>query len=203
MKKSKDNVFLFYIMFFAFLSISFIFFSFFFKEQLSYLIDIMSSLNLEDWRSIATIVYGIIGLSLGYWYFNKKIEIDKNDLRNDRSRNRLTFIYDELNRTDKLTSMILDLDISSNESLSKIRAQLDRMFLLINLYLDNNENLLGFSDDEIKSIIAVHSFIINSEILSSLEFKDLKKEECSKEDVKYIEILQEARTILLQKIESV
>lgn len=190
-------------MFFAFLSISFIFFSFFFKEQLSYLIDIMSSLNLEDWRSIATIVYGIIGLSLGYWYFNKKIEIDKNDLRNDRSRNRLTFIYDELNRTDKLTSMILDLDISSNESLSKIRAQLDRMFLLINLYLDNNENLLGFSDDEIKSIIAVHSFIINSEILSSLEFKDLKKEECSKEDVKYIEILQEARTILLQKIESV
>ncbi len=163
----------------------------------------LSTLGLQDWQAISGIFYGAIGLFLGYLFFNKRVTIDNRNLVNDRVRKRLSYIYDEFNRADTISEMILDITIRNDDDLNQARAGLDKKLTLINAYLDNNDKLLKFNAEELNSILKVHSFISNSEIIFSLDYKTLKKTDRSGERLRYLDIIQEARTICLQKMESV
>lgn len=201
MKKEYDNLFLFI---YTSVCLSLIFTKmtmYFFSDYLVFILSEISKLKLEEWRSIAIILYGAIGLLLGYWYFSKKISFERKNLKDDRARRRLSFLYDEFCKGDELINKIFDKDISDESELKQVRVKIDRIFQSINIYLDNNETLLGFTGGEIKSLLKVHSFIVNNHQLFKAELRFIKKDDLSVEYEKYLDIILDARSICLQKEE--
>lgn len=161
------------------------------------IINYLCAMTLSDWKDIATIFYGAIGLMPGYRYFDKRVIIDRKEAKDERARKRISYIYDELNNADKVTDLILNREVKNDDDLQKARAKLDKIFILITTYLDSNNSLLGFDSDELEIILTVHSFIIHSDIIFKIKYSDL-----SAEKIEYMNVIQEARTICIQKIET-
>lgn len=202
MKKTKDEIFIFVLLFLCLSTIFLIIFYFYFDQELNDFYTTLGQLSLTDWRSVAHIGYGALGLILGYWYFIRKVKLEDTNSKKDRARKRFSYLYEEYCRGDELVNEILDLEVLNENDLKKKRNQIDRLFLSINNYLDCNDSLLGFSSDELESLLAVHSFINSSEIIFEMKFDNLQKSDTANEYDKYCDVIQDARTICLQKEES-
>jgi hypothetical protein len=74
--------------------------------------------------------------------------------------------------------------------------------LLMNNYLENNENLIGFTNNELNSIVTLNSFVTNSKIISEVELDFLTKIARSKERLEYLSVFYEATGMCMQKIEN-
>ncbi|MCP5245193.1 MAG: hypothetical protein H6937_04270 [Burkholderiales bacterium] len=163
----------------------------------------ISVFTLTEWQQIAIISYGGIGITLGFLYFVLKIIIDTENAKKDRIRNRLLYIHEELIQTDKLIEQILNFQINDENELKKIRFEINKKFsLLINNYIENNDKLIGFTNEELDSIIAVHSFVDKSKIISNEELNSLKESNVSAERLDYLDVFLEATTMCMQKLEN-
>lgn len=158
--------------------------------------------SLDDWYKSASILYGALGLYLGYLFFIKKNEFDNDILRNEKSSKFVQYIYDEINNADKIVSIILKADLTSQQELDSARAKLDTMFLSLNNLLDNNDALLRFTSDELDTIIKLHSHISNNNIIFNADLDKITIDDANKEKLNYIPVLQEARSTCLQKLAS-
>lgn len=188
---------------FVVITISSIFYCYFSgNSYIHVLISKFLEFKLVDVKNIATIVYGFIAILIGYFYFYKRIKIDEEKAKNDRVRSRLNYLYDELNRADEIIDIILSGAIQNEDDLNQSRRKLDNMLILFGVYLENHDKLIGFNSDELKSLLQVHSFISQSEIISERDLKELKESDLATEKLKYLDCIQEARTICLQKLES-
>jgi len=170
---------------------------FFIQKAVNTLLD----LNLKEWQALATIVYGAVALSLGYIYFSRKLTVDNEVSANDRARKRLIYLLEQLDRIDAIAIKILNLDFDNNKHLKRAREELDRVLLLIDLYLDNNDKLLKLTTKELDVMVKVHSYISNSVIISEMTYDDLSETNCIEEYYSYIDVTQDARSVCLQKEE--
>lgn len=167
-----------------------------------YLCKQITEITLLEWQQLANLTYGAFGIVLGYLYFISKITIDSNNAKKERIRNRLVYIREELIQADKLIEQIFNFHIKDKDELYKIRLEIDRRFMLLtNNYLENNDDLIGFSDKELASIVAVYSFVNNSNIISEIEFNLLYRSARSTERLKYLDVFYEATTMCIQKLE--
>lgn len=163
----------------------------------------VSEVTLTEWQQLSNLTYGAFGIILGYLYFSSKVVIDRDIAKKDRARNRIAYIREELIQIDKLIEQILIYDIKNADELSKIRLEIDKRFmLLMNNYLENNENLIGFTNNELNSIVTLNSFVTNSKIISEVELDSLTKIACSKERLEYLSVFYEATGMCMQKIEN-
>lgn len=56
----------------------------------------LHQITLTEWQQFSNLVYGASGIILGYLYFKSKIDIDSDNAKKDRIRNRVTYIREEL-----------------------------------------------------------------------------------------------------------
>ena len=118
---------------------------------------------MEIW-SIVTwkhwIVFGVFVLS------SPKYVLLKNEEK-QRKRIRLDRIMDELNKVDSHIRIFFKPErINDTDLLNDVRDGLEQGFSSINLYLEHNDKLLGFSKEELDKLISVESFVANENITS-------------------------------------
>ncbi len=152
------------------------------------------------YRTFNIILYGT-GLWLGYKYYKLRQEFDLENAKKERIRGRLKYILDELGKVDEYVNTILSS--SKKEEVIEAKAKLSRAFELINVFLEKNEDLLKLSGEELESIAMVNSFIENSYVIFPIKEENLTPEKRHEEMLSYIPIIQEARTVCLQKAENV
>ncbi len=85
--------------------------------------------------------------------------------------------------------------------LKKTRIEINRIFDQIVSLLDQNDILLNFSDEEIKTILGVNSFVDNSGQLMHDEFDSIDMEANIELFDEYSELVKNARKTCLQKME--
>ena len=154
--------------------------------------------------SVLTILFSIVGLILGYFYYINKIETDANNAKRERIRKRLDSLIAELNEYDDLVNTIICLNVKDKDELKFIRNKINRSNEQISSQLEQGDTLFGLSKDEIKTIIRIHSFVEQNPFLMEVDYDELIKSDQSliwiiKND--YTERMQEARRICYCKLE--
>jgi hypothetical protein len=169
----------------------------------------LSSISLSQWQQIAAIVFGGLGLILGYLYFISRIDIEKKNSKNERIRVRLMYIHNELKEADKLIEKIFRSQFWTSSQLLYLREDIDkRLEILANNYLEENENLIKFTKDELAKIVGLHSFFNNSKVLYfekffAIKFTLLRGEgDVATERYEYIEIFKAATNTCIHKLEN-
>lgn len=162
----------------------------------------LSQMEIRDWQSASSIIYGALGLILGYLFFHKRVIIDNQNHEHDRIRSRLSYIYEEFKRVDDLANQIFSREAKDDIKLCEVRSKLDKTLILMNEFLDNNDKLMKFNSDELESILKVHSVISNSNVISEVNHRVLEEADITEERLLFSDAIQEARTICLQKMES-
>ena len=159
--------------------------------------------QLSKWNILFNWITTTIGLFLGYNYYRLRMQYEQENSKRERIRGRIDYILNDLNRLDAFVEEMLNLLARDNETeaIQEIKAKLERGFELISVYLEKNDHLLGFSKDEEKSILAVSSFV--DAIIKKIENDDNKDQNFKKDKIKYIPIIQEARTTCVQKVEQI
>ena len=124
--------------------------------------------------SVSTITTGFLGLLLGYLYFVKRNEYDARSSHANRTRDRIRFIIDDLNRYDELVSEILSCCCLTNSELQRTRSKIELVFDKIEALPENNETLLKLDLKEIKSILSVNSFVEQTSEIMQFDIELLK-----------------------------
>jgi hypothetical protein len=175
------------------------------SNLISFIAEIFSGLTsmvLKDWQAITSIIYGASGLLLGYSFFKARVGIDSKNSEDERVRKRLLYVFDEINQSDDTADLIWNLDVKNQKELEQARRKLDKKLALMTVYLDNNDTLLKLNESELQTVVKVHSIFNSSKVLSEVNFQELRKSNRSSDQLDFSDAIQEARTICLQKIET-
>ena len=148
--------------------------------------------------SIAGVIFSIAGLILGYVYYIHKIRTDEKNALTERKRIRIEMLINELRNYDELVNDFFSKG-TQTIPLKKIREKIVRSGDYISTMLNLGEALFGFSDEDIKKIIRVHSFIEQNNILMEDDNLELIDLELIKND--YYDYLQAARLVCFNKLE--
>ena len=158
--------------------------------------------NVDIVWKFGQLLLGSVGLYLGYLYYRLQNTFFLKNEEKQRKRVRLDHIMDELNKIDSHVRIFFKPEkFSDADLLNDAKEGLERGFLSISIYLEQNEKLLGFSGDELKKLVSVASFIENEKVASCKYDEDRKILEGKK--YRYIQVIQEARSVCVQKMEYV
>lgn len=139
-------------------------------------------ISLEDARNyfnvvaaFAAAVIGVSGLFLGYFYYQDRKLHDTLVRASALRVTRLEFFLDELGNYDKSVQRIMRHLPQSGSELDAERLTVDRSFDNITTMLELGESLLGMTKNEMKELLAVHSFVDNCELIMRSPYEDFKK----------------------------
>lgn len=152
--------------------------------------------------SIFSIIFGISGLLLGYFYYKSKLDEDKRSSRRTIQKSRMELIFNQLNELNEVI-FILFYNCSTNESETKknklrINTRKDSILTLI----EHLEPLIEFNDRELTDLINLISFLEKWHTLldnTRIKFDNTKQEEQSNLD-KYRLLIDKARLVCLNRI---
>jgi len=145
-------------------------------------------------------VIATMGIGLGFYYFFRKNRLESEGKIRDRCFGRIEELHKQLNSYDSAVDNILALKVTSQPELDSSRHTVRRSFEIVNVILDVDTALLTWSDDELRSILQVNSFVDKSDLIMNVSFEELKCSEILKvEYEKYLDYLQEARKTCLSK----
>ena len=156
--------------------------------------------NLDVTLKTAQLILGLGGLILGICYYHLRKNFFLINEKKQRVRNRLDHIIDELNKIDGHVRTLFKSKIPDRSELIDVKNSLDAESQWINLYLEINDELLGFSKDELGKLVSVGSFI--EKVVYSQDDQDGSSLDSTTYQY-YIQMLQEARAVCLKKMEYV
>lgn len=147
------------------------------------------------------IIIGSIGLFLGIFYFSSRISYDRECVTIEKKNNRLNMILDQLNIYDGFVSSLLRMEITDDISLEKIRDKIERSFELVQLLLENNNEILNLTDEDIKIVTKVNAYVDKCEVMM-ISYIDIKAHEINFMEQKrdYIPLIQDAKMVCLQNM---
>jgi hypothetical protein len=151
--------------------------------------------------SVSSIVTGFLGLILGYMYFKMRNEFESNSSLSNRMRGRTQLIIEQLNKYDEQVDEILSGRCTLDEELKRYRGKIERLFEIVEILIDNNEKLLKFTEDDIKTVMYVNSFVEQTPEIMEFNIIELGKSNLSDLRQTYIEKIQDARRMLFLKTE--
>ena len=151
--------------------------------------------------SVASIVTGSLGLILGYMYFKMRNEFESNSNLSNRMRGRTQLIIEQLNKYDEQVDEILSGRCTLDDDLKRHRGKIERLFEIVEILIDNNEKLLKFTEDDIKTVMYVNSFVEQTPEIMEFNIIELEKSNLSDLRQTYIEKIQDARRMLFLKTE--
>jgi len=165
--------------------------------------------NLSTARNYYTVVscaisafIGIVGICLGFFYYFHKKEVDDSKSEADRRRARINLIIEQLNKFDDSVDEIVSKRVEDCKRLNYLRSKIERGPEIINALIDNRDKLnLGFSDEDIMTIVQVFSYVEKSDVINSMGFDELKVTELKYIKSDYIDKIQEARIVCYLKTE--
>lgn len=164
--------------------------------------------GLENARLYYTIinnVFGLIitimGLFLGYYFYKSRLEYDNTVATRERKRTHLNYMLKELNKFDSLVDNVLGFRFNNKESLNELRTKIDRRFENITVLLDENQKLIGLTNEELKIILKVNSFIDKNKVIMYEKYSKLNRKVMTQEKDKYIDLIQSARRVCYSKFE--
>lgn len=147
--------------------------------------------------SVYTIIFGFIGIILGFIYFIGRKRFDADNLNIDQIRKRLDLIISKLDCINQITTKILLNCSSCSNDKNSLMAEIMSTWQTVSSLLENNSILLSLTNLETDSIVLVYS-IIEQEIL----YDDLsKRSEAFRQKLtqKYIYSMRQARIVLYNK----
>lgn len=144
-----------------------------------------------------------VGLLLGYYYYKSRVELDDNTERKRRVRKRMQFLLDELVSYDLFVKKILYFLIEDSKDLTLNRYRVEDTFDRIASWLEHNDKLFGFSNDEIKDILAVNSFVDKNDLITTEEFESLDSKRAALLAIKpeYAYLFRKARFVCMDRME--
>lgn len=101
----------------------------------------------------------IVGLVLGYFHFENRKEFDNTLIRSECKRNYLNYLLGLINKYDENVDKIMFTQLEHQQDLNLTRTEIGRCFDNISIMLEENQTLLGFSDEDLISVIQIHSFV--------------------------------------------
>lgn len=175
---------------------------------------IISPSRINNWQqarayyqilsSIISIFVGVAGITLGYFYFVNKKETDAEISGRERIRKRLDAFIAELNKYDDLVNKILNRAVSDDSDLKITRDKIAMINDNMSIHLELGDKLLGLKDDEIRTIIRIHSFVEQNPLLMDSDQSALDRTDSIhiwSVKTKYIDLIQNARRVCLSKLE--
>ena len=180
------------------------------NNNIQLLLDYVDKLPLKTiniWVAIIArsfgVLFGIIGIFFGYYYFNQKIRFDRSSAKNKRKRARLETLLNELKHYDSLVDKILRLELKIKADIDQVRLKIDRSFDIVNVYLEQNDVLFGFHENDLLRIIRVNSFVEKNPYIMEKDINTLKKQKTYLYSIRYEyrEIFHDAITVCLKYME--
>ncbi len=159
--------------------------------------------NLDGARNYYTVLssfIALLGIILGFLYYNHKLEIDKRAGEQEEKRQNLNYLIKELDKYDDLVDEIIHFRPSNPIELDRIREKISRSYEKITTMLMHKTKLFGFNDKDAQAILRVHSFVEQNAILMQKRFEDLTKIELLSVKSSYVDLIQEARKACFEKI---
>jgi len=158
----------------------------------------------REYYGLLSQIFGIFitasGLTLGYFYYKDKLKYDKKCSTRDRKKSRLEYLIKELNRFDNFVDEIISFTFDDATELKHLRAKVSRSFEVIVIMLEEDA-ILGFSDNEIKIILEVNSYVEQNNVLMCAEFQEITDDSLLSEKNKYLDKIQSAKRTCIRKIE--
>lgn len=150
--------------------------------------------------SIFSIIFGIIGLVLGYFYYKDKKNFENNNLKNQSIRQRLELLLEELDKYDSNVLSIINNLCRDDHELTLARTLIKSSNEKIVVMLELNHILFELSNDEIKDILAIHSFIDNNVLIMEQTIEKLNKNNLDENRDVYLDLIRKARKICYCKV---
>jgi hypothetical protein len=159
--------------------------------------------SLDSARNYYTVLssfVALLGIVLGFLYYIHKLGVDRKGAEQERKRQNLDYLIRELKTYDELVDEIIHFRFSNCDELEKIRGKISRSYETIILMLMHKTKLLGLNDNEAQTILRVHSFVEQNDILMKEQFDNLTKEKTLSVKSAYVDLFQEARKTCFEKI---
>jgi hypothetical protein len=109
--------------------------------------------------SIFTIIGGILGLALGYFYYINKKENDDTIRNREQTRKKLEDFMRHLDVYDEQARVIFKQLFKDDNELALIKVKIERSWEYMECMLDPHYALLGFKKDDINVFIKLNSFV--------------------------------------------
>jgi len=157
---------------------------------------------IDNIKNSYTIISILLGLALGYFYYQNKRYYDEFNTNKDRLRKKIQYITDCLNKYNESVLLLICLRFENEKELKYIRMEVEHLFEDVQLLLEENNDLFEFSDCEIKIILDVNAFVDKNKFLTRMDFKELhelKKNFINKIHDEYSEKLNAAKRICYKK----
>lgn len=161
------------------------------------------SLSLDVWQKLATIVYGLFGLPAGFYYIHARVEQDRKAKRDERQRERLTYLLDRLTQAHELALDILGGRLGSAADLAAVRARLNALVSSIADHMEVHVDFLELDDEQRKAILKVHSYIERTASISRLDLPQLNAADLASDMQEFTECSLAARTTCIEAVEAI
>lgn len=170
--------------------------------------DLRTYAEARNYYNAISSAYSILtttaGILLGLYYFVRKNRIDTANRLKERRTKRIEVLHEQLNNYDSIVDEIISQQVNDQEDLDRCRRKAERAFELITAILDADGCVLDWSDKELETILAVDAYVNNHPIIMEVthdslnEYKDIEIVRSE-----YIDLLQEARKVCLEKADSI
>lgn len=128
---------------------------------------------------IFSMFFQLIAISLGAYYFFKNKAHDQTKLDTEKRNNLLNHLVQEYKTTQTLLNRFFYLDFNSDQELKKFKDSTVEHFSLISTFVEANENLFIFNDNDMKYLLTPSSVIQTNNSFSLASIKELKKHDLS------------------------
>lgn len=150
--------------------------------------------------SFITVLVGVIGLSLGYYYYIGRHEVEKTIADIERKRKRMDDLIQKIESYDAIVNAFINKYFDNDEDLSKLRNQMTHSFDTIEIMLELSDNLLGLNDEDVQTIVRVNSFVEQNEIIMRAPLQDLSAEILNSIRDRYAMLIAEAIRVCYKRV---
>jgi hypothetical protein len=148
--------------------------------------------ELKDYFAVVntftTLIIGIIGLIIGLFYYYDK----------ESRRPRVKYLLDNLNSYDNLLTDFFNMSFNNQKELDALRNKISRGFEMIELILNSSFLIMKFSDDDIRTILKINSYVDKSEVIMRTPFPSLEKVKFLDSQDTYVELIKSAKWVCIK-----
>ena len=129
---------------------------------------------LELFNTASTPIFAIFGLVIGFLYFRSRYQFDSLNIERDKKNNKLQILIQQFKEADDLVLQVLNLNgIGNNSNLGLVREKIIRSFDHIEMFLESNLTIIGFSHPEMFLLLKVNSIVDKNDNLMRNDFSSL------------------------------
>lgn len=162
--------------------------------------------GLDDYRNYVNIVssilsglVGSVGVILGYFYYKDKQKNDEKRERREKKAMRIDRFLKVVDDCDSIIERLFHKQVGNDGELKLLLDQLQKNSELLMIFMENNEKLIGFSDEEMSPVREWYSIIGSSPIVKVLRKRQITERLIQVEQEKYRSAIRSAKNVLICK----